>query len=80
MGLSITSGVQMSVMLGVFTDIVLPVLVVLSGLVVPISDIRIVWCNLCVTCFIVLSIISPQSMSNSELDWAEIELLASGVL
>ena len=79
-GMSVIAGVQMSIMLGVFIDLVLLALIVLSELLVPMSDIRIVLCNLCVTCCVVSSIISSWSVSNSELDWAEIELLASRVL
>ena len=70
----------MSIMFGVFIDLVLPAPVVLSELLGPMSDVRKVWHYLCVTCFIVSSIISHWSVSNSELDWAEIKLLASGVL
>ena len=44
------------------------------------SDVRIVWCSLCVTCFMVSSIISPWSVPNSEVDWTEVGLLTSEVL
>ena len=44
------------------------------------SDVKIVWCSLCVTYFMVLSIMSRWSVSNSELDWTEVGLFASGVL
>ena len=58
-GLSVNAGVQMSVMLGMFIDLLVPTLAVLSGSMVPMSDVRIVWCNLLVTCFMVSSILSP---------------------
>ena len=70
----------MSVMLGIFIDLLVPALADLFGLMVPMSDVRTVWFNLYVTCFMVLSIISPWSVSNSELDWTEVKLLASGML
>ena len=79
LGLSVIAEVQMLVTLGVFIDLLEPALADLSGLLVPMSDVRILWCNLCVTCFMVSSIISSWSVSNSELDWTEIELLASGM-
>ena len=63
-----------------FINLLVPVLIVLFGLVVPVSDVGIVWCSLSVTCFIVSSIISPWSVSTSELDWTRVGLLASGVL
>ena len=66
--MSVIVGVQMSITFGVFTDLVLPVFVILSELLVYMSDVRIVWCYLCVTCYIVLSIISPWSVLHSELD------------
>ena len=68
-GLSFITGVQMSVMLGVLINLLVPTLADLSALMVPMSNVRIMWLNLCVTCFMVSSIISPWSGSNSELDW-----------
>ena len=44
------------------------------------SDVRIVLCSLCITCLIVLSSMSPWSLSSSELDWAKVGLFASRVL
>ena len=44
-GLSVIAGIQMLVRLGVFIDLLVPALAVLSGLVVPVSDVRIVWYN-----------------------------------
>ena len=78
--LSVTSWVQLLLTLVMILDLLVPVLGVLSELMVPMSNVRIIWYNLCVTCFMFSSILSPWSMSNSELDWAWIELLASGVL
>ena len=79
-GFSATVFALISFMFGVFIVLVLPALSVISELGIPISGVRIVWFNLYVTCFIVSSIILPLSVSNSELDWAEIELMASGVV
>ena len=61
-------------------NLLVPVLGVLSELMVPVPDVWAVWYDLCVTCFMVSSIMSPWSMSSSELDWAWIKLLVSGVL
>ena len=43
-------------------------------------DVIKVWLSVCVTCFIVLSIMSPWLMSSLELDLGEIELFDIGVL
>ena len=58
LGLSFVAEVQMLDMLGMFIDLLALVCAVLSGLVVPMSDVRTVWFNLFVTYFMVLSDIS----------------------
>ena len=80
MGLSATVFALILYTFGVFTVLVLPALGVISELVTSMSDVRSVWFNLCVTYFIVSSIMSLWSVSNSELNWAEIELIAYRVL
>ena len=78
--MSVMSGVQLLLTLVVIVALLVTVFGAHSELTVPMSGIRIVWYNLCVTCFMVSLIISPWSMSKSELDWVCLELLASGVL
>ena len=39
-----------------------------------------IWLTVCATCFNILSMISPWSVSKSELDWGEIVLTKAGVL
>ena len=82
-GLSAIVCVLISSTFGLFIVLVLPVLGVPLNWwylcqVSELSDLIYVWHG--DMFFVVSSIISPLSVSNSELDWAEIELIASGVL
>ena len=76
--LSVDAIIQKSVMLGVFFNLLVPVLILLAGLMVHMSDVRIVWCSLSVTSLMVSSIISPWFVSSSELDWTGIGILGHG--
>ena len=66
--------------LGVTIGLLGKAFVVLSGSKLSISDVTMVWCSLCITCFMVSSIMSPWSVSSSELDWADVGEFVSRVI